>query len=95
MFCINLVFSYPLTIYPTNKILESFLFVRMTENTWKRKWLKNLSRTIVCFLACFLSITFTNVLDQFLGVSGALLGVPIILIMPTLCHLILVAETKS
>ena len=95
MFCINLVFSYPLTIYPTNRIVESFVFAKMTENTLKRKWLKNLSRTIVCFLACFLSITFTNVLDQFLGVSGALLGVPIILIMPTLCHYILVAKTKT
>ena len=29
MFCINLVFSYPLTIYPSNKIIESFLFVKM------------------------------------------------------------------
>lgn len=58
------------------------------------KWFKNLSRTIVVFLACFLSITFANVLDHFLGVSGAILGVPIILIMPTLCHYALVAETQ-
>lgn len=94
LFCVNLVFSYPLTIYPTNKSIESFLFVRMLENTWQRKWLKNLSRTVVCFLGCFLSITFTNVLDHFLGVSGAVLGIPIILITPTLCHYKLVAESK-
>ena len=26
LFCINLVFSYPLAIYPTNQIVESYLF---------------------------------------------------------------------
>ena len=26
LFCINLVFSYPLTIYPANQVIESFLF---------------------------------------------------------------------
>ena len=25
-FCVNLVLSYPLAIFPTNKILESFVF---------------------------------------------------------------------
>jgi len=94
LFCINLVFSYPLTVYPTNKILESFIFVKMLHNTPTRKWLKNLSRTIICFLGCFLSISFSNVLDKFLGVSGAVIGIPIILIIPTLCHYKLIAESR-
>ena len=94
MFCINLVFSYPLTIFPTNKIIESFLFRCMPRVTFTRKWLKNLSRTVVCFLGCWFSILFRANLDDFLGVSGAVLGVSIILIMPTLCHYKLVAESR-
>ena len=93
MYCLNLVFSYPLTIYPTNKIIESFLFVRMKEVTTKRKWLKNLSRTVVAFLGCYFSILFKDVLDDFLGVTGAVLGISIILIIPTLCHYKICAKT--
>ena len=61
LFCINLIFSYPLTIYPANKILEGFLFVRMTENTPTRKWLKNLSRFLVCVVSAACSILTKNV----------------------------------
>ena len=96
LYCINLVFSYPLTIFPANKIIESFIFHRflgMKEVTTKRKWLKNLSRLIVVFLGCFLSITFEKVLDQFLGVAGAVLGITIILIVPTLYHYKVCATT--
>lgn len=86
LFCINLVFSYPVAIFPTNKIFESYAFKHMQVNTPARKWLKNMSRTFMIFLACLLSITFKNTLDHFLGLSGAVLGIPVILIMPTLCH---------
>jgi len=95
LFCINLVFSYPLTIYPTNIILEQFIFIKFMTNTTTRKWLKNLSRSIICFLGVFLAIELESVLDKFLGVSGALLGIPIILIIPTLCHYNLVASSKN
>ena len=94
-FCVNLVLSYPLCIFPTNKILEGFLFSCMNKNTPLRKWLKNLSRTVVCILGCSISILFMDYLDQFLGVSGAILGVTVILIVPTLCHYKLLAETKQ
>mmetsp|Transcript_41783 Transcript_41783/g.63810 ORF Transcript_41783/g.63810 Transcript_41783/m.63810 type:complete len:164 (+) Transcript_41783:1226-1717(+) len=42
LFMINLVFSYPLTIYITNVILEGFLFKKSTSSKSTRKWLKNL-----------------------------------------------------
>ena len=95
LFCLNLVFSYPLCIYPTNKIIESFLFVKMKEVTTLRKWLKNLSRTIIVFLGCYFSILFKESLDDFLGVTGAVLGISIILIIPTLCHYKTCAQTKG
>jgi proton-coupled amino acid transporter len=63
LFCVNLIFSYPLCIYPTNKIIESFVFYKLKEVTTLRKWLKNLSRTIVVFLGCYFSILFREYLD--------------------------------
>lgn len=42
LFMINLVFSYPLTIYITNVVLESFTFKSFKQATATRKWLKNL-----------------------------------------------------
>jgi amino acid permease len=41
LFMLNLVFSYPLTIFITNLILEGFTFQKMKQNTITRKWLKN------------------------------------------------------
>lgn len=67
----------------------------MRTNTPLRKWLKNLSRTVVVILGCTLSIVFMDSLDQFLGVSGALLGISICLIVPLLSHYQLVATTKK
>ena len=94
MYCVNLIFSYPLSIYPTNVTIESYTLKHLPEGNWKY-WLSNLSRLIVCFLACFSSIIFERILDEFLGLTGALLGIPIILIVPTWCHLRLCAETRA
>jgi len=58
-------------------------------------WMKNLSRTLVVILGCYISIEFQSVLDEFLGVSGAILGISIILVIPTLCHYKLCAKTKA
>ena len=66
----------------------------MRDNSTTRKWLKNLSRSIVCFLGIFGSIYLAPILDQFLSISGAILGIPIILIIPTLCHYKVCAESK-
>ena len=94
LFCVNLIFSYPLTIFPTNKIIESFIFESPADKTPFIKWARNFSRLIVCFLGCFFSILFKDYLDDFLGVTGAVLGISVILIIPTICHYKICAETK-
>mmetsp|Transcript_13695 Transcript_13695/g.23352 ORF Transcript_13695/g.23352 Transcript_13695/m.23352 type:complete len:131 (-) Transcript_13695:76-468(-) len=93
LFCLNLVFSYPLSIFPTNKIVEGFVFKKLKKNTPMRKWLKNISRLLVCFLGVYLSITVRNQLDKVLGITGGFLGVIIVLIVPTLCHFQIMAKT--
>lgn len=94
LFCVNLVFSYPLTIFPANRILESFIFSSKESSSVSRKWMINFSRFLMVVFACFCSINLQAILDQFLGISGAVLGIPIILIVPTLCHLRLCASTQ-
>lgn len=95
LYCLNLVFSYPLSIYPTNRTFERIAFGWLKDGTVLKYWVQNISRTFFVFLACFLSIVFSSTIDKFLGISGAVLGIPIILLVPTLCHLIIVAQTKT
>lgn len=63
LFCVNLVFSYPITIHPTNNILESFLFAFLNPESKVRYWLSNFTRMVICFLGCFFSIMFQSRLD--------------------------------
>jgi hypothetical protein len=71
----------------------------MEANTVYRKWLKNASRIGVCAMAAFMAIqnrqSSSMILDKFLGVSGALLGIPLILIIPTACHYRICAQTPA
>lgn len=52
-----IVFSYPVTIYVTNYVIESIIFKRMAHSTL-RKWLKNLSRTIVLAIGTIVGTIF-------------------------------------
>ena len=49
----------------------------------------------MCFGAAYLGIELREMLDKVLGFLGALLCAPLAMIMPTLCHLKLVAKTNS
>ena len=45
--------------------------------------------------AAYLGIELSNVLDLFVGLIGALFCAPLGMIIPTLCHLKLVARTNQ
>lgn len=60
LFCTSLLFSYPLTIFATNQVVESYLFVRFKRNTFARKWLKNFSRVVVCALSTVLVVVLSS-----------------------------------
>ena len=94
LYVIMVVISYPLTIYITNYVIEEIVFSKM-EYSELRKWLKNLSRTIVVALALFISIVFYYSLHKILGFSGLILGSIVVLIVPSLIHNTLVATTKT
>mmetsp|Transcript_12477 Transcript_12477/g.20974 ORF Transcript_12477/g.20974 Transcript_12477/m.20974 type:complete len:154 (+) Transcript_12477:1714-2175(+) len=63
-------------------------------NKQMRKWLKNLSRFLICLSAAYFGIELSEVLDKFLGLMGAVFCAPLALMIPTFCHLKVVAKTR-
>lgn len=93
LFILNLVFSYPLTLYPANNVLESYLFGDWPKSK-KRMWCKNLTRTITVFFTCFVGIYVWDNLDKLLSVIGALTCTPIAFTLPALFHYKASAKTR-
>jgi len=93
-FCINLVCSHPIVIYPTNQIIEGWVFRCMKRKSSARTWLKNFSRFLVCVSAAYIAVQLADKIDKFLGLLGALLCAPLALTMPALIHLKLLAKTR-
>ena len=95
LFMINLVFSYPLTIFITNLILEGFTFKRMKQNTPTRKWLKNFQRSLVLGTGIVCAMYLRDSLDRIFALSGTLLGTTVVMAVPAICHYKLLAKTKG
>ena len=94
MFIGNLLCSYALTIYPTNTILEGWIWSKhdKTNSTYYKK---NMSRAIVATLAVILGVALADKIDKFLGLMGAVLCAPLAITFPALVHLKLLAKTRS
>lgn len=94
LFIINLLCSYPLTLYPVNLIFESYVYKNFKEKSFRRTVYKNITRALFVLVALYLAIELASKLDKFLSLLGALLCAPLAFTMPTLCHLKLCAKTK-
>ena len=92
LFSLNLVFSYPLVIYPAHIIIENRIYVGWQKSR-KRQMLKNNSRTILVFITCCMTILLGDKLDKFLSILGAVSCTPIAFTFPALFHLKAVAKT--
>ena len=95
LFTINLICSYPLTILPSNTILEGWIFGCMKQRSTLRTWLKNLNRLLVCIFIAYFAVELASKIDKFLSLVGALLCAPLALTMPSLIHLNTLARTNS
>lgn len=93
VFIVNLIFTYPLAIYPTNMIIEGYLFKGWAK-TKKRQWSKNLYRTLMVLFTMCVSCSLHTTLDKFVSLVGALCCVPIAFTLPTMFHLKLLAKTR-
>ena len=74
-------------------IIESYLYKNWNESP-KKFWCVNLSRTILVALTVFLGVYFTTTIDKLMSVVGSLTCSPIAFIFPAGYHLALSATTK-
>lgn len=88
----NLLFSFPLIIYPTIMINENYLFSGW-EKTPKRQWAKNINRAFVVAIVVGLTIALEQKVDKFLAILGALACTPVAFLLPSIFHYQLVAES--
>ena len=91
LFSANIVFSYPITIFPTNQILDEMLLARLPENSTHRVALFRLICTIVLTLGLVCAIQFYHDLDKILATTGVAFGTFVVLFVPSLCHYRLIA----
>ena len=94
VYCFNILFSYPTTIYPTNLIIDSCLFRRIENLPSKHKIKENISHTLVLLAGILLAVFFYEKLDKLLALSGTILGTMLVLFIPSMCHYKLVAKSK-
>ena len=92
LYSLVVVFTYPLQIAPANNVLESYLF-NGWEKSKKRQWCKNLSRMVVVFISCALTIGMYDFISELLEIASALTAIPMAFTLPALFHLGLVANT--
>ena len=95
LFIINLVFSYPLIIFITNLIIESYTFPKsvLKGKPNCRKYMKNVERSFVLLIGIVLAIYFDKTLDKLSALSGSILGTNVVMILPCTLHYKLVAKT--
>lgn len=95
-YCIALLFSYPLMLFPVNRILEKgageWLRLRTgshTAQTWKR----NAFRCGVVALTLLVAWVGSSELDNLVALVGAFACTPLAFIFPALFHLRLVEQS--
>jgi len=85
LFSINLLFSFPLVIYPAVIIGDNYLFKGWVKSP-KRMWGKNLFRLIMVGIVVLLTVALKQKLDKFLAILGSLTCTPVAFIFPSLFH---------
>mmetsp|Transcript_118006 Transcript_118006/g.328883 ORF Transcript_118006/g.328883 Transcript_118006/m.328883 type:complete len:553 (+) Transcript_118006:30-1688(+) len=83
---VAMVCTFPLQLMPAVRLVEDCLFVPVSAPPLGRKCRKSLFRAAyVAFLALVAIIGATS-LDHFISVIGAMCGIPLAFIFPSLCH---------
>lgn len=59
LFCLNLILSYPLVIFPANMVIESYLY-KGWPKTKKRQWAKNVNRALMVVFTIIVALTVYN-----------------------------------
>lgn len=89
-FAINIVFSYPLQLFPACQVLEPSMFTPMSDPPLARKMRKNALRVTIVAVLALVAIVGATDLDNFVSLVGAFCGMPLAFVYPSICHLKLV-----
>lgn len=96
-YCINLVFSYPLTSVPANQTLQEYCFGTSNSGRLDRPdekrlfWKVNAVRSLILASALLITTFAADSLDKVMGLAGSIFGMTNVLLIPSLCHLKLMA----
>ena len=93
LFAINLIFSYPLVLYPSLRISEKYLTSSIKPGATKM-WFENLARVLVVAMTVGITVGLGHKMDSFLSIVGALTCTPIAFTFPALFHFKICADTS-
>ena len=80
--------TFPLQLFPSF-LVEAYIFGPCDLPVWPRKILKNIFRTCLVILTCFVAIYAGKAFDHFVSVCGAVGSIPLGLVLHTVLHLYL------
>ncbi|KAK9760853.1 hypothetical protein K7432_014711 [Basidiobolus ranarum] len=87
-YVLAIVLTTPLMLFPVTRIIEQWIFgTRTGKYSFKVKWQKNLSRTIICICLAFIAWGGASNLDNFVALIGAFACIPLVFIFPAMYHL--------
>ena len=94
IFCFNLIFTYPLVIYPAFQVIEHYLFHKWPKSK-KRMWSKNIVRVLVISFTIVIALILDKKLTKFISLIGGVACVPITFSLPTIFHYKICAKTTK
>ena len=94
LYILNLIYSYRVIITPTFSTLEHYILgVKETKTDEEAPqepaslfWKVNCLRSVVIFLTLVVVLLVSKSLDKFYAVSGAILGMVNVVLLPAICH---------
>jgi len=83
---VAMVCSFPLQLMPALRLVEDNFFAPVSAPPLGRKVRKNLFRVAYVAFLALISIVGATSLDNFISLIGAVCGLPLCFIFPSLCH---------
>eukprot|EP01104_Vermistella_antarctica_P017178 TRINITY_DN6045_c0_g1_i1.p1 TRINITY_DN6045_c0_g1~~TRINITY_DN6045_c0_g1_i1.p1 ORF type:complete len:569 (-),score=101.69 TRINITY_DN6045_c0_g1_i1:137-1843(-) len=85
-YCIAILLTYPVQLFPATKICEHYLFRHSRRKRTVVKWMKNCFRLFLLLFTGVVAILASDAFDNFITIVGAVACVPLAFIYPALFH---------
>lgn len=91
IYLLSIIISYVLNIFPSNQIIESYLYKNMKDGRIKF-WMVNLTRALLVGVTVGIGIGLENGVGKLVSILGSLFATPMAFVFPTGFHLKLVCK---